>query len=452
MIIHYHTEYVVQLWLRQTKHIHDHSLPHSILGSTMTTTNGTYPWSFITTQYTWFNYDYDKRNISMIIHYHTEYLVQPWLRQTKHIHDHSLPYRILGSTITTTNGTYPWSFITIQNSWFNHNYDKRSISMIIHYHTEFLVQLWLRQTEHIHDHSLPHRILGSTMTKTNKTYPWSFITTQYTWFNYDYDKRNISMIIHYHTVYLVQLWLQQTKHIHDHSLPYRILGSTITTTNEAYPWSFITTQYTWFNYEYDKRNISMIIHYHTVYLVQLWLRQTEHIHDHSLPYRILGSTMTTTNELYPWSFFTIQNTWFNHSYEKRSISMFIHYHTEFLVQLWLRQTEHIHDHSLPHRIFGSNMTTTNETYPWSFITTQYTWFNYDYDKRNISMIIHYHTEYLVQIWLRQTKHIHDHSLQHSILGSTMTTTNETYPWAFITTQNTWFNQDYDKRNISMIIH
>jgi hypothetical protein len=25
--------------------------------------------------------------------------------------------------------------------------------------------------------------------------------------------------------------------------------------------------------------------------------------------------------------------------------------------------EHIHDHSLPHRIFGSTMTTTNGTYP-----------------------------------------------------------------------------------------
>ena len=164
---------MVQLWLRQTKHILDHSLPHIILGSTMTTTNETYPWSFITTQNTWFNYDYDKE-------------------------------------------TYPWSFITTHNTWFNYDYDKRNISMIIHYHTEYLVQLWLRQTEHIHDHSLPHRILGSTMTTTNGTYPWSFITTHNTWFNYDYDKRIISMIIHYHTEYLVQLWLRQTKHIHDH--------------------------------------------------------------------------------------------------------------------------------------------------------------------------------------------------------------------------------------------
>jgi hypothetical protein len=182
-----------------------------------------------------------------MIHYHTEYLDQLWQRQTKHIHDHSLPHSILGSTITTTYGTYPWSFITTQYTWFNHNYDKRNISMIIHYHTEYLVQLWLRQTEHIHDHSLPHSILGSTMTTTNEAYPWSFITTQYTWFNYDYDKRNISMIIHYHPVYLVQLWLRQTKHIHDHSLPHSILGSTMTTTNGTYPWSLITTQYTWFN-------------------------------------------------------------------------------------------------------------------------------------------------------------------------------------------------------------
>jgi hypothetical protein len=248
MIIHYHTEYVVQPWLRQTKHIHDHSLPHSILGSTMTTTNGTYPWSFITTQNTWFNPENDKRSISMIIHYHTEYLVQPWLRQTKHIHDHSLPYRILGSTITTTNEAYPWSFITIQNSWFNYDYDKRNISMIIHYHTEYLVQIWLRQTKHIHDHSLQHSILGSTMTTTNGTYPRSFITTQYTWFNYDYDKWNISMIINYHTVYMVQLGLRQTEHIHDHSLPHSIHGSTRTTTNGTYPWSFITTQNTWFNH------------------------------------------------------------------------------------------------------------------------------------------------------------------------------------------------------------
>jgi hypothetical protein len=197
----------------------------------MTTTNGTYPWSFITTQNTWFTYDYDKRNISMIIHYHTEYLVQLWLRQTKHIHDHSLPHIILGSTITTTNGTYPWSFITTQNIWFSYDYDKLNIFMIIHYHTEYLVQLWLRQTKHIHDNSLPHIILGSNMTTTNGTYPWSFITTQNIWFNHDYDKRNISMIIHYHTEYLVQSWLRQRKHIHDHSLPNRILGSAMTTTN-----------------------------------------------------------------------------------------------------------------------------------------------------------------------------------------------------------------------------
>ena len=278
MIIHYHTEYLVQLWLRQTNHIHDNSLPHIILGSNMTTTNGTYPWSFITTQNIWFNHDYDKRNISMIIRYHTEYLVQPWLRQTEHIHDPSLPHIILDSTMTTTNGTYPWSFITAKNTLFNYDYDKRSISMIIRYHTEYLVQPWLRQTEHIHAHSLSHRILGSTMNTT-------------------------------------------TKHIHDHSLPHIILGSTMTTTNGTYPWSFITTQNTWFTYDYDKRNISMIIHYHTEYLVQLQLRQTEHIHDHSLPQRILGSTMTTTNETYPWSFITTQNTWFNDDYDKRHAGM-----------------------------------------------------------------------------------------------------------------------------------
>ena len=144
----------------------------------VTTTNGTYPWSFITIQNIWFNHDYHKRNISMIIHYHTEYLVQPWLRQTKHIHDHSLPHSILGSTMTTKNGTYPWSFITTQDIWFSYDYDKQNISMIIHYHTEYLVQLWLRQTEHIHDHSLTHSIRGSTRTTTNGTYPWSFITTQ----------------------------------------------------------------------------------------------------------------------------------------------------------------------------------------------------------------------------------------------------------------------------------
>ena len=213
---------MVQTWLWQTEHINDHSLPHRILGSTMTTTTETYPWSFITTQNTWFNYDYDKRNISMIIHYHTKYLVQPWLRQTEHIHDHSLPHRILGSTMTTTNGTYPWSFITTQN------------------------------------------MIGSTMiTTTNGTYPWSFITTHNTWFIHDYDNLNISMIIHYHTYYLIQPWLWQTEQIHDHSLPHRILGSTMTTTNETYPWSLFTTQNTWFNYDYYKRNIFMIIHYHT---------------------------------------------------------------------------------------------------------------------------------------------------------------------------------------------
>jgi hypothetical protein len=207
MIIHYHTEYLVQPWLRQTNHIHYHSLPHRILGSTMTTSNERYPWSFITTHNTWFTYDYDKRNISMIIHYHTDYLVHLWLRQTKHIHDHLILHRILGSPMITTNETYPWSFITTHNTWFKHDYDKRNISMISHYHTEYLVQAWLRQMKHIHDYSLPHRILGSPMITTNGTYPWSFITTQNTWFKHDYDKRNISMISHYHTEYLVQTWL-----------------------------------------------------------------------------------------------------------------------------------------------------------------------------------------------------------------------------------------------------
>jgi hypothetical protein len=79
-------------------------------------------------------------------HSWTKYSVWLWLRQTKHIHDHSLQHRIFGSTMTTTNETYPWSFITTQNTWFKHDYDKRSISMII---------------------PLPHRILGSTMTRTN---------------------------------------------------------------------------------------------------------------------------------------------------------------------------------------------------------------------------------------------------------------------------------------------
>jgi hypothetical protein len=250
------------LRIGQMEHIYDHSLPHRILGSTMTTTNETYPWSLITTQNTSFNYDYDKRNISMITHYHTVYLVQPWLRQTKHIHDHSLPQSILGSTMTTTNEKYPWSFITTQNTWFNHDYDKRNISMIMHYHTDYFAQLWLRQMKNIHDHSLQHRILRSTITTTNETYPWSFITTQNTSLNYDYDKLNISMIIYQNTWFNYD-YDKRTKHIHDHSLPHRILGSTMITTNETYPWLFITTQNIWFNYDYDKRKISMIIHYRT---------------------------------------------------------------------------------------------------------------------------------------------------------------------------------------------
>jgi hypothetical protein len=95
-----------------------------------------------------------------------------------------------------------WSWICFVCRSFNHNYDKRNISMIIHYLTEYLVQLWLRQTKHIHDHSLPHRILGSTMTTTNETYPWSFNTTQNTWFNYDYDKRNV-MNVHGYVPFVV---------------------------------------------------------------------------------------------------------------------------------------------------------------------------------------------------------------------------------------------------------
>jgi hypothetical protein len=129
--------------------------------------------------------DYDKRNISMIIHYHTEYLVQLWQRQTEHIHDHSLPHRINQVLCLVMNDHGYVSFVVViaepsimsgnewswicsvcrshrHNTWFKHDHDKRNISMIIHYHTEYLVQLWLRQTEHIHDHSLPHRILGST--------------------------------------------------------------------------------------------------------------------------------------------------------------------------------------------------------------------------------------------------------------------------------------------------
>jgi hypothetical protein len=130
----------------------------------MTTTNEAYPWSFITTHNTWFTYDYDKRNISMpsilcVMNDHgyvafVVVIVEPsimcgnewsWIccicrsySWTKyyHIHDHSLPHRIIGSTMSTTNGTYPWSFIATQNTWFKHHYDKWNISMIIHYHTE----------------------------------------------------------------------------------------------------------------------------------------------------------------------------------------------------------------------------------------------------------------------------------------------------------------------------
>jgi hypothetical protein len=148
------------------EHIHDHSLPHKILGSTMSRTNETYPWSFITTLN-------DHGYVSLVV-----VIVEPsilcgnewsWIcfvcrshAWTKHS-VWSLRHIILGSNMTTINAAYPWSF---------------------HYHTEYLVQLWVRQTEHIHDHSLPHKILGSTMSRTNETYPWSFITTKNTWFNY----------------------------------------------------------------------------------------------------------------------------------------------------------------------------------------------------------------------------------------------------------------------------
>jgi hypothetical protein len=122
----------------------------------------------------------------------------------------SLPDIMLGSTMTTTNGTYPWSFITTHNTWFTY------LVMNDHGYVPFAVVMfepsimsgnewsWICSvcrshswTKYYDDHSLQHRILGSTMTTTNETYPWSFITRHNTWFNYDYDKRNISMIIHY---------------------------------------------------------------------------------------------------------------------------------------------------------------------------------------------------------------------------------------------------------------
>jgi hypothetical protein len=76
--------------------------------------------------------------------------------------------------------------------------------VVMHDHGYFpLVLVIVEPSILCHDHALPHRILGSTMTRTNETYPWSFITTQNTWFNHDYDKGKKSMIIHYHTEYLV---------------------------------------------------------------------------------------------------------------------------------------------------------------------------------------------------------------------------------------------------------
>jgi hypothetical protein len=148
----------------------------------------------------WFNYDYYKRNISMIIHYHTKYFVQSWLRQTKHIHDHSLPDIILGSNMTTTNGTYPHGYVAL-------------VVVIVE----------------------PSILCGN---------EWSWICflcrshgwTKYSVWNYDYDKRNISMIIHYHTEYLVQPWLPKRKHIHDHSFVVIIVEPSIMFGNE---WSWI---------------------------------------------------------------------------------------------------------------------------------------------------------------------------------------------------------------------
>jgi hypothetical protein len=150
-------------------------------------------WSWMNT---WFKHDYDKWNISMIIHYHTEYLVQPWLRQRKHIHDH---YQVF-CVVMNDHGFVSFVVVMFEpsilcgNEWSwicficrSHVWTKYSVW----YHKEYLVQLWVGQTEHIHDHSLPHRILGSNMTTTNETYPWSFITTQNTWFKLDYDKYSV---------------------------------------------------------------------------------------------------------------------------------------------------------------------------------------------------------------------------------------------------------------------
>jgi hypothetical protein len=237
----------------------------------MTTTNATNPWSFITTPNTWFKHDYDKQKLSMIIHGEPSILCV--------MNDHGYVAFVVVIVEPSIMCGNEWSWICCicgSYSW-----------TIIHYYTEYLDQPWLRQTEHIHDHSLPHRILGSTMTTTNGTYPWSFITTQNTWINHDYDKRNISMIIHYHTEYFVVMndhgYVAFVVVIVEPSIMCGNEWSWICFACRTYPWSFITTQNTWFNYDYDKRNISMIIHYHTEYLVQTWLRQTKHIHDHSLP-------------------------------------------------------------------------------------------------------------------------------------------------------------------------
>ena len=146
--------------------------------------------------------------------------------------------------------------------------NERNISMTIHYHTEYLVRLWLRQTKHIHDYSLPHRIFDSTMTTTNETYPWPFITTQNTWFNYDYDKWNISMIIHQNTWFNYD-YDKRTKHIHDHSLPSVIDSFKIHIWKRRFNKCRSTTKKDNYrillNFDKKKTNQNMCIH-----IVKLW--------------------------------------------------------------------------------------------------------------------------------------------------------------------------------------
>jgi hypothetical protein len=122
----------------------------------------------------------DKRNKSMIIHYHTEYLVQLWLRLRKHIHDHSLPHRILGSTLITTNGMNQ-VFCVVMN---DHGY----VSLVVVIVEPSILcgneWSWICFVCRSHVWTKQHRILGSNMTRTKETNPWSFITTQNTWFNW----------------------------------------------------------------------------------------------------------------------------------------------------------------------------------------------------------------------------------------------------------------------------